>query len=160
MKAKGHMDLLATANLILVFNACMASLQEKHYFYLFSSPHWKSRRAECAPVNEILVISIAHCLPPSPSTALLCIREELSVSLVMKEGNGTESTKFHAGLPWPSWSKRPGWRGLIIWDLVCKNQWLKIKWRHVVPATSAQVVLGLHALFYPSTKWIDHSEQL
>ena len=104
---------------------------------LFFSPHWKSGRAECAPVNEILVISVAHCLPPSPSTALLCIREELSVSLVLKEGNGTESTKFHEGLPWPSKSNRPGWRGLIMWDLVCKKQRVKIKWRHVVPDTSS-----------------------
>lgn len=115
---------------------------------LFFRPHWKSGRAKCAPVNEILVISIAHCLPPSLSTALLCIREELSVSLVLKEGNGIEPTKFHEGLPWPSRSNRPGWRGLIMWNLVCKKQWLEIKWRLVVSNTLSEVVLGLRALFF------------
>ena len=73
----------------------MASMQHKSDSSLFFGPHWKSGGAGCALVNEILVISVAHCLPPSLSIALLCIREELSVSLLLKEGNGTESTKFH-----------------------------------------------------------------
>lgn len=37
---------------------------------------------------------------------------------------------------------------------------LRIKSRHDVPATSSQVVLRIHALFYPSTKWMDRTERL
>lgn len=121
------MDSSATADPVSVFNVHMASLQQQLTPPYFFSPHWKSGRAKCAPVNEMLVISIAHCLPSSSSTALLCIREELSVPLVLKEVNGTEPTKFYEGLPWPSRSKRPWWRGLIMWDLVCKRQRLKMK---------------------------------
>lgn len=84
---------------ILGFTFCM-NLSQHIFIYLFIlRPAWKSSGAECAPVNEILVISIAHCLLPSASTALLCIRQELSVSLVLKESNGTEPTKFHRELP-------------------------------------------------------------
>lgn len=152
MKGKGQLDSLATANPILVFNSCMASKSDSSLFF---SPHWKSRGAERAPVNEMLVISIAHCLPPSPTTALLCIREELSVSLVLKEGNATDSAKFHEGLPWPRSSNRPGWESLIMWDLICKKRWLKIKWRFDVPGSPSQVVLGLRALFYLFPKLMD-----
>lgn len=59
----------------------------------------ESRRAKCAAVNEILVISGAHCLLSSSSLALLRIREELSVPLMLKEPNGTRPTKFYEGLP-------------------------------------------------------------
>ncbi len=79
---------------------------------------------------------------------------------MLREGNGTEPTKFHEGLPWPNRTDRSGWRGLIIWDPVGKKQRLEIKCRHVVPAPSSQVVLGLPALFYPSAKWMDHSKRL
>lgn len=41
-----------------------------------------------------------------------------------------------------------------------KNRGCGKKLRHVTPVTSLQVVLGLPALFYPSTKWMDHSERL
>lgn len=58
-----------------------------------------SRRAKCAPVNEILFISGAHWFPSSPSLALLRFREELSVPLMLKERNGTRPTKFYEGLP-------------------------------------------------------------
>lgn len=58
-----------------------------------------SRRAKCAPVNEILVISGAHCSLSSSSLALLHFREELSVPLMLKERNGTRPTKFYEGLP-------------------------------------------------------------
>lgn len=57
----------------------------------------ESRRAKCAAVNEILVISGAHCLLSSSSLALLRIREELSVPLMLKEPNGTRPTKFYEG---------------------------------------------------------------
>lgn len=58
-----------------------------------------SRRAKCAPVNEILVISGAHSFPSSSSLALWRFREELSVPLMLKERNGTRPTKFYEGLP-------------------------------------------------------------
>lgn len=118
------------------------------YFILFFI--FCSRRAECASVNEILVISVAHRLPSSPSTTLLCTREDLSVSLAPKEGNGTESTKFHQGLPWPSRSNRPGWRGLIMWDLVCKPENKIETWRtcHLLTgcAQDSCPVLSIHQM--------------
>lgn len=66
---------------------------------LFHSLTLTVEKKSFAPVNEILVISTEHCLPPSSSVALLCMREKLSLSLLLKEGNGTVSTKFQERLP-------------------------------------------------------------
>lgn len=134
------------------FNFCLASSPPTPPIIF---PIVRVRRgAECDPVNEILVISPAHCLSPSGSPALLCIREELSVPLVSNECNGTEPAEFHGGSPWPSCSNRPGW-STIMWDLVCKNGgWIKME------ACRARRWFWGSVSRFAATNWMDHSEQL